>query len=250
MLSSRPRRKANRRKAKKTSTRRRTTRVRDVPDIASCSVKRTIVPDAGGNFGTNIMYNMRDTVLATYQRAALIAKGYQHYCIKKIALTMKPTYDSYQVGVGAASRPNLYYMIDKSGSIPAGATLESLKQMGAKAHRFDSTPFTVSWAPSVLLAAQDNTVPGGVNASAYKISPWLATSDNQVDHLGIFWYVEQLFGGGVQYECEVEVQFGFKKPLWAAVSSSPAVGVRPAEIDDSSDGIVGGPDSNNQPSAT
>lgn len=251
-MLSKPRRRVYRRKAsKKTSLRRRPfRRVRDVGDFASLSVKRTIVPDAGGNFLTNTMYNMRDTVLATYLRAVQVSKAYQHYRIKKIALTMKPTYDTFQAVAGGSSRPNLYYMIDKSGSIPAGITLESLKQMGAKAHRWDEKPFTVAWRPSVLTADQDSLAPTGVTAGQYKISPFLSTSDTTIDHLGIFWYAEQLFGGGLQYECEVEVQFQFKKPLWSALSSSPAVGVRPAEIDDSSDGRVGGPDSNNLPIPT
>lgn len=237
------------RRGKKTLIKRRTfRRARDVGDFASCSVKRTIVPDGGGNFATNVMYNMRDTVLATYLRANQVAGAYQHYRISKITLTMKPTYDTFQDAAGNNSRPNLFWMIDKSGSIPAGITLESLKQMGAKAHRFDERPVSVSWRPSVLLAAQDNVVPA--NPSSYKVSPWLSTNDNVIDHLGIFWYAEQLFGGGLQYQCEVEVQFQFKKPKWTSVAAAPAQGVKPALLDDSSDGIVGGPDSNNRPQPT
>lgn len=239
-----------RRKAKKTLTKRRRPfrRVRDVADIASCSVKRTIVPDAGGNFLTNVMYNMRDTVLATYLRAVQVSRAYQHYRIKKIALTLKPTYDTYQIGAGNPSRPQIYYIIDKSGSIPAGINLEALKQMGAKAHRFDEKPFTISWRPSVLTADQTNV---GTLPAQYKISPFLSTDQDQVDHLGVFWFVEQLFGGGVQYNAEVEVQFEFKKPKWTTlVVGSEGNGVKPALEDNSADGIVGGPDSNNQPLAT
>lgn len=241
----RPRRVA-RRKPRRVMRKRGLRRARDVVDYAGCSVRRTIVPDAGGNFLTNTIYNMRDTALATYLRALQISKAYQHYRIKKITLTCKPTYDTFQDQAGLQSRPNIYFMVDKSGSIPAGITLESLKQMGAKPLRFDEKPISFSWRPSVLLAGQDAVVPVA-NPAAYKISPWLSTVDNTIDHLGIFWCAEQLFGGGLQYACEVEVQFQFKKPLWTAVAATPSVGVKPAELDDSVDGIVGGPDSNNRP---
>lgn len=241
------------RKTKKTY-RKRLTKARDVGDYASCSVKRTIVPDAGGNFATNQMYDMRQTSLNTFQRAMTIARAYQHYRIKKITLTLKPTYDTYQSGApGGSSKANLFFMIDKSGSIPANPTLEALKQMGAKAHAFDEKPKTISWRPSVLNAALDNA--GAPESSQYRISPWLSTSTNpingpwvasDIDHLGVFWYVEQLFGGGLQYNAEIEVQFQFKKPLYvSAPSAAPAVHAVVATEDDSSDGILQGPDSNN-----
>lgn len=197
-------------------------RVRDVPELASLSVKRTILPVGGGNFATNVMYEDRNEDLNSYDRAVQVAKAYQHFRMKKITLTIKPSYDTFQQAnaiPGAGSRPNLYYMIDKSGSIPANPTLEQLKQMGAKAHRFDEKPFVISWRPSVLTG--DQQAQGVLVASQYKISPWLSTSINPlgavfqastIDHLGIFWYVEQLFGGQVQYQAEIEIQFQFKKP--------------------------------------
>jgi len=245
-----PRRKNVPRKGKKFQ------KARDVPDIASCSVKRSITPVGGGNFQTNGMYDFRNVDLASYDRAVQVAQAYQHYRIKKITLTLKPTFDTYQQGVGTGSRPNLYYMIDKSGSIPDNVQLEQLKQMGAKAHRFDEKPFTISWRPSVLTA--DTTAPGVVGSAQYRISPWLSTASrplinpwapSTVDHLGIFWYVEQLFNGTVQYNAEVEVQFQFKKPLMTPASSSAplATKVAVAILDNSSDGIVGGPDTNNVP---
>lgn len=242
-----------RRAPRRRVTRRRT--VRDVADVASLSVKRTIqAPD--GNFRTNQMYEMRNVDLSAYERAVQVARAYQHYRIKKITLTLKPVYDTYQQAAGAASRPNLYYMIDKSGSIPDNVVLDTLKQMGAKAHRFDEKPFTISWRPSVLTA--DQTAAGVTGSAQYKIGAWLSTAERPmiapwtpsvVDHLGVFWYVEQLFGGGTQYNAEVEVQFQFKKPLFTppSVSAPKALSVVLAPLDDSSDGIVGGPDSNGAP---
>lgn len=212
-------------------------------------MRRTITPEGGGNFATNQMYDFRNTDLNSYDRAVQVAQAYQHYRIKKITLTLKPTFDTYQQAAGNGSRPNLYFMIDKSGSIPDNVTLEALKQMGAKAHRFDEKPFSISWRPSVLTS--DNVAPGVQFAAQYKVSPWLSTSRNPlvnpwapslVDHLGVFWYVEQLFIGGVQYNAEVEVQFEFKKPLRLLVTGESAKKVTVAEINTSKDGIVGGGD--------
>jgi len=234
--------------------RRRFRPARDVPDIASCSVKRTITtPDTpDGRFRTNDMYQLRNVDLASYDRAVQIAAGYQHFRIKKVTLTLKPTYDTYQSTnvPGNTSRPNLYYMIDKSGSLPINVTLEALKQMGAKAHRFDEKPVSISWRPSVLTG--DTTAPGVLFSAQYRVSPWLSTSaaplgaawtPSSVDHLGIFFYVEQLFAfeGGSQYTAELEVQFQFKKPLMPQVGSVPAKSVSVAMLDDSEDGVVGEP---------
>lgn len=239
--------------ARRSKGKKRFSPAKDVPEMASLSCKRSIQPEGGGNFLTNLMYECRNTDLASYDRAVNVAKAYQHFRIKKITVTLKPTFDTYQQNVGTGSRPQLYYMIDKAGAVPQNPTLEALKQMGAKAHRFDEKPFSISWRPSVLTA--DQVQVGAVYSAQYKVSPWLSTSaapmgaawaPSVVDHLGLFWYVEQLFNGNVQYNAEIEVQFQFKKPLWPiAASSVPPQRVQIATTDDSSDGIVGGPDTNN-----
>lgn len=232
------------------------TTARDVPDMASLSVTRTINQEGPvGNFNTNQMYELRNVSLVSYDRAVQVAKAYQHYRIKKVTLTLKPVYDTYAQGIGAnISRPNLYYMIDKSGSLPDNITLEQLKQMGAKPVSFDEKPIKISWRPSVLTG--DTTAPGVLGSAQYKISPWLSTSANPlvnpwnpstVDHLGVLWFVEQLFAPaeGITYNAEVEVQFQFKKPLMPA--SDGALSARKvvvAQLDNSRDGIIDGPDSN------
>jgi len=122
----------------------------------------------------------------------------------------------------ALTVPNLFYMIDKPQAIPTTATLETLKQMGAKPKRFDDKNVVISWTPGVLLNAN-----AGALASALSkplISPWLntnATPDaawtpNSVDHSGLFNYLE---AGGItgdgryEYGVDIEVQFQFRKPL-------------------------------------
>lgn len=227
---------------------------RDVPDWASLSVKRTITPAGGGNYGVNALYNLMNTQLIDYPRAVQVAGAYQHYRIKKITLTIKPVYDSFIAVAGNPGKMNLYYMIDKSGSIPTNITLEGLKSLGAKPRQLDENNRTISWSPSVLESAMyQGGGPGVSSASKYKVSPWLTTSANVVnpgvfvasgiDHLGIYWFVEQTpAGAGFQYSCEVEVQFEMKKPLTNLIGNTEAVKSVVAELNDSPDGIVGGAD--------
>lgn len=202
---------------------------KNVPEWASCSETFSNInplpgpaPLTNAMFPANNMYVKRDFSLEQFARATQIAKGYQHYRITKITMKFKPLVDTFTNSAALASVPNLFYMIDKSGSLPNNPTLPMLKQMGAKAHRFDDRPIVVSWRPSVLdLAA---TAPANASSAQYKISPWLSTNANQlgvgvwnpstVDHLGIFWYSEQDISVQLAYySIETTVEFQFKKPL-------------------------------------
>jgi len=222
----------------------------NVPDIASCSVKRTIGQGGGVNyFVANQMYENRNVDLASYDRAVTIANGYQFFRIKKVSLTLKPTMDTFGTSLAPglsypASKPNLYHMIDKSGSLN-NPTLETLKQLGAKAMTFDERPVIISWRPAVLTA--DQTAPGVFQSAQYKISPWLSTTANPmgawapsvVDHLGVWFYVDQLNSNTYQYTAEIEVQFEFKKPFYKAIESKvPSIKTEVALLDDSVDGVV------------
>lgn len=217
----------------------------NVSDYASLSSKLTITPIGGGNYATNILYSQMSTMLADHPRAIAVARGYQHYRIKSVKITYKFPYDTFQQAVGGAAKPNFYYMLDKSGSLPVGINLESLKAMGARPRQVDEKPITITWSPSVL--GVDETFAGPLPAR-YTISPWLSTDVQNVSHLGVYWYVDQMFGGGTQYQAEIECQFEFKKPLWGSAGSAPAIASVPAVLDNSNDGIVGGGDENNNPS--
>lgn len=228
----------------------------NVPEKASLSCKRTLVPDGGGNFTTNNMFSLLNIQLIDFQRAVNVAQSYQHYRIKSVQLTFKPTFDTF--AAGNMSKMNLYYMIDKSGSLPLNVTLEGLKQMGARPFSLDEKPKTISWRPSVL---ESSMYAGGAGLAAspskYLISPWLSTNANianavgfvasGIDHLGIYWYNEQLITPVAQpYQVDLEVQFEFKKPLTQLSQGiTPAVRAVVAEIDDSKDGVVGGGDTIN-----
>lgn len=241
--------KANRKGAGK--PKRRINRKRNnVSEYASASVKETIVPQGGSAFVVNTMYDLHNITLSTYDRAVQIAQAYQYFRIKGVKLTLKIGYDTYQAGAGAATRPNLYFMIDKGQTIPSTVTLESLKQMGARPLRCDEKPKSLTFTPAVL---QDVNTIGGAFPSQYKVSPWLNTNQanlgafvpSAVQHNGIYWYVQMDSTGGVgyNYSCELELQFEFKKPLWTGIPSSIAsTGVTSAPKNNSPDGLVGGAD--------
>lgn len=192
----------------------------NVPDKAMCSVKTTILPVGGGPYAANIMYNINSTIqLINFARALTISKAYQLYRISKVRITFTVPYDTYQAGAGAQGKPNLYFMVDKSGTFPLATTIDMLKQAGARPRVVDNKPTSVQFKPSVL--TEEETLAGPV-AAQYKLSPWLATDANTVNHRGLWWILDQQFpaGNGVQYEAELEVQFEFKKPLWTAVGGN------------------------------
>lgn len=233
---------------------RKTRMYKSVRDIASCSVVRTLTPA-----NANQIYSFDTIRLSDYQRAVAVAANYQRFRITGIKLTWKPVFDTYALPtVGGYAKPNLYYIIDKSGSIPDNVTLEGLKQSGAKVRAIDEKPISVRWRPSVLTENQaydgQTTFSG---PSGYKTSQWLSTNQNntnstafvanQTNHLGIKFYIEQQGNGGQQvatpFPMDIEVEFQFIKPMIAGlVSSLGALGISYATVDNSPDGVVGGTD--------
>jgi len=199
--------------------------VRSVPDIAKLTestVLATYVCDV------NHMYEKHDFNIAVNPRAAAVANAYQHYRIKKVTMKFKPTVDTFIGGgstIGGFQVPSLYYMIDKSGSIPTNVSLSALKSMGAKPIRLDDKTVTISWRPSVLTQTADG--PAANQASQYHISPWLTTNKNatspgvfvcsDLNHLGIFFYAEVPATQGqqslLQYNVEAILDIEFKKPM-------------------------------------
>lgn len=218
---------------------------RGVAEWASCTESVDLTNITGlpylmnGNPATpGAVYGLNGTQLSQFiQRAVPIAKAYQHYRIKRIQLEFKPQYDTFLPDVGAAGTgvlvPNFFYMINKSGSIPANVSAANLRAMGAKPIRFDEKTIKVAWRPSVL---QENAGVLGDIGSGYKVSPWLSTNANanapgawqpsSVNHLGIYWQVERpgtLPAGMAElsYSIQITVEFQFKKPLVTVSSSNP-----------------------------
>lgn len=204
-----------------------------VPEYASLSVKRSLVGNQpGGTFGAQTMYSLMNTALNQFPRAVQVAQAYQFFRIKRITLTVKPSYDTFQATLGGATKPRLYWMLDKAGSIPTTITLEGLKDCGSRPTEIDENPRVISWKPSVLTSVMDGPVAASIPAQ-YKISPWLATNNapivpgfvpSSVDHLGIYWYMDMLINPeGYLYQVESEIQFEFKKPITKQIGETQAV---------------------------
>lgn len=217
----------------------------NVPDKASCSVVRSLDPAA---FVTSRMYSFDNFQLADFQRATNIAQNYQRFRMTGIKVTWKPVYDTYSAAT-PQQKPNLYYIVDRSGSLPDNITLEALKQAGARPRAFDEKPISVTWKPSAL--GETLNLAGAPSASAYKVSPLLATNGNAtnpglwipstVAHQGLKWYMDA--GGAAQtLSMEVEIQFEFFKPIFTALAAQAAGGLVYATLDASPDGIEGGND--------
>lgn len=191
---------------------------REVSEWAECKVTRDLGYDSNGT-----IYKYSEFSIAGYPRASAISAHYQFYRIAKVVMKFIPTADTYQAGVTAGEVPTLYYVIDKSDSIPfIGTTVANLQDCGAKPIRFDDKQITVEFKPAVTWKVLDENG-ASTNFGMTKVSPWLATNDNNtsdtatwspssVDHHGIIYTVT---GGvsGQNYRVEATLHFQFKKPL-------------------------------------
>lgn len=224
----------------------------DVKDFASLTERVTQTAPDGGEFKFNTLYNKLNYALNQYDRASNVARAYQFYRISGITLTIKPSLDTFAIGSNQ-TKTYLYYLIDKSGSIPTNITLEGMKKMGAKPIALDEKPITIKWRPSVLSMAADSVGATSSAASKYSISPWLSCAKqpgspvtpggsmtfSDVDHLGIYWYVWCAGNGGAGYYADATVNFQYKKPVWSNdVGTTHAQVAVNAKSDLSSDGIV------------
>ena len=113
--------------------------VRDVADWASMSCQAP--PQQ--NPVVNTLYQFNNIQLSQFPRAIQVAQAYQMFRIKKATFRFKPTYDTFTAN-GGNSKLNLYYIIDKTGSLLPNASLSAIKQMGAKAFQLDEEPIEVS----------------------------------------------------------------------------------------------------------
>lgn len=189
----------------------------NVPEWASCSDVREAQVLA-----TNQMYGASVISLSQFRRASSLAREFQQYRITKVKFTFKPLFDTFAATTNAASQlpvPYFHYMIDKTGAIPTNATIDTLRAMGAKPRRFDDKSIVVQWSPSYVISQETNPL-----VKPY-ISPWLNTNDSAntaawapstAEHYGLWYYLDAgaLPGDGqYEYECSVEIQVQFRKPL-------------------------------------
>jgi len=213
-------------------------RPQSVPEWASVTESVALDNITGLAYTMNQSYGLNGTCLAQFiQRAVPVAQAYQHYRIKQVKLEFKPQVDTFLPDAGPTGTgflvPNMFYMINKSGSIPNNPTPDALRAMGARPIRFDERTIKVAWRPSVL---QENAGVLGDVGSAYKVSPWLSTNANAnqpgawnastVQHLGVYWHIQRpgTLPAGVAeltYSIQITVDFQFKKPLVKTSSSDP-----------------------------
>jgi len=195
----------------------------NVSEWASLSETKKLVNPAGAAlpFAADTMYSVLNINLSAFDRASDVAKAYQFYRIKNVRFTFKCLLDTFNGAVGSGPKPQFYYMIDKSAAVPVGATLDTLKAMGARPRMFDEKNAIVSWKPSVLVVAESLA---GSTPSEYKLSPWLSTEADNINHLGLFWFSDcAQSGNATGYYADIEVQFEFKKPLWIVPPTPPGV---------------------------
>jgi hypothetical protein len=199
------------------------------PEKASASVALTLqsgeqVPNF---FYNNQMYSKNKITLLDFDRAALIAGGYQQFKITSVKLIYKPSLDTFLASTTELTvlKPQFYFMLNR-GNIPSNITLEGLKQMGAKAMTFDEKPVRISFKPLVpqLVDGGGATSVVGVGGIPAK-SMWLSTAadpqsgvytTSEVEHIGIFWYVDcpNAAAKAYAYTIDMEVQFCFRKPAY------------------------------------
>lgn len=176
----------------------------------------------------NVVYHINDINLSQFDRLTLLGRCYQFFRITKVEMKFKPFYDTF-TQAGAASVPNLYYVINKSDTLDIG-TFNQMLDAGAKARRFDNNNLTVAWKPAVsqgVISEQTATgvVPSVVAWSSYRLSPWLSTdatpsdgtvtwNPSTVPHKGILYGVQQdVTAAPGAYGIELTVHAQFKKPL-------------------------------------
>lgn len=206
----------------------------DTKDFASLQVTQKTFP-----VGANTMYALRNFSLSNNVRAGSVAQGYQFYRIRNVTCKFIPYFDTFPGGTSInLGVPQLYYMIDKTGSIPPNSDLNTLKFMGAKPHRFDDKNISCTWKPAVVNLASDNgsgTTPNVSYAGSYRVSPWLPTNANatnssanfvinSVDHRGLTFFIQaQNWNNNQVGEMEVTITYDFKKPLWISPSTAGEV---------------------------
>lgn len=201
--------------------RKRVGKARVLPNNFATMVENYVIQVNDGVLTFNNNIQLADVI---YDRAQAVAQAYQEFKIKYVRLAFRPSADTFPIAAGNAI-PQMYFMLDRAGSIPSSATLNTLLDMGCKPTRFDDKNIIKKYVPTVLVA--DKTAAGVVSATQVRSSPWLSTNYNagnpspawspsQTDHLGCCFLVTKPnpLTPTIQYNVDVEVLFHFRKPLW------------------------------------
>jgi len=181
------------------------------------------------NDGNVVFFRNTQLADAAFDRSQAVAAAYQQFRVKYIKLTFRPSADTYPVVAGNVI-PQIYFMFDKSNSIPTNADANTFFSMGARPRRMDDKNLVYAWKPTVL---NTSLTQGGASTSADLMTrPWLSTNANAqnpigawapstVAHLGAAFYVTKINpADDLQYFMDVEVVFQFRKPVWRGSASS------------------------------
>lgn len=189
---------------------------------------------------SNDAYFDYQTSLARFQRASDIGRNYREFRITKVEYQFIPLVDTFTTGdlaTGTGKIPQLYWMIDKTGTFSDFNTAEDLQQAGAVPKRLDDKTIRITFKPTVLDYVYDKN--HNTNAWARPItSPWLSCDKfndtgvattyvpSSIDHLGLAWIVDA--PSNITYVVKQTAYFQFRKP--GLHDASPAAeGVSPAQ---------------------
>lgn len=191
-------------------------RVSRKPSTEYASLKETVSTTVNAN-SVNYFngFGLADLALV---RAPRIAANYQHFKITMIEMKILTAFDTYPGG-GAVRMPQVYWMINKGDSIPAGLGFNELLNLGAKPRVLNERNSSFRFKPAVLIGNKEG---GVIGAAQIKVCPWLDTNSNpggpwapsNTEHSGVILGVLPMAAGdATQYQVQITYHFKLKKPL-------------------------------------
>jgi len=94
---------------------------------------------------TNTWYR-EEFNLSQFPRAMVVAKSFKFYRLKKVEFIFTPEYNTFQEGSGS-TKPYMYWVMNRTGGVPAVNNLASLLSQGAKPSAF-TAPKRISYKPN------------------------------------------------------------------------------------------------------
>lgn len=189
---------------------------RALPSREIASLKETISFNVAAN--TINYFNAFTLADLALVRAPRVAANYQYFKLTMVEMKILTAFDTYPGG-GAVRMPQVYWMINKGESIPAGLGFDQLLQLGAKPRVLNERNSSFKFKLAVLVKTKEA---GANDASMIRTSPWLSTNanvagawaPNDTEHGGVILGVLPMAAGDLtQYQVQITYHFQFKKPL-------------------------------------
>jgi len=115
--------------------------------------------------------------LSQFARSRSISENYQFYRCSQLEFKFEPLFNTYQDISGGSSVPQLFWLMNRSGTQPNVINTDWLQAQGAKPHKLTSN-YVIKYAPSTLaISSASNVAPVGSANLAYvpKWKQWLNT---------------------------------------------------------------------------